>query len=633
MRIFYFLFILIVISISTALGAFFFIFHSQYIDFSPLQNYNPGRPTIILDDQGNEWARFQLDRREPILFEEIPEHLKQAFIAAEDHDFWSHAGISWKGIIRSFFINCYYGRIVQGASTITQQLVKLLFCDARKTLARKIKEQFIALIVEKQFSKEHIFQTYLNHVYFGCGIYGVEAACQRFWKKHASEISLDEAAVLAAVVKSPGQYCPLLFPLSTQKRRDIILHAMYQLGFIKQEEYETAKQKDLHLIDEKQIIVAPHLKETIRIFLEQLIGKDTLYSKGLIVQTTINKNIQICAQNQFNNQIKLVKDRLMHDIDGALICMHSKTGEIKALVGGANFKLSKFNRALQAKRQFGSIFKPIVFAAAINNGMSFADTEIDEPFCIEQGGYIWKPQNSSCQYEGQMTLARALCYSNNIITIKTLLKVGISNVIELAKKLHLSGSLPPYPSLALGCIDGTLKEAAGMFNVFANNGVYIEPHFIKWVKNQWGTKLWKQKIPQHQVLTSAVTGQVIKVLGLGMARKRMRQPDNWITCDSFGKTGTTNDCRTCWFCGATTTYTTALYLGCDDNQSMGKHVFAASTAFPIWLELNKCINHEKQKFSYDPSLKEIYIDSKTGKQYRTKINASIFSILIPKAYR
>jgi penicillin-binding protein 1A len=612
-------------------GALFFIVHNQRIDFSVLEHYNPGKPSIVLDDEGNEWARFQLDRREPVLLSEVPKHLISAFIAAEDHYFWSHNGVSWKGIIRSLLVNCYHGKIVQGASTITQQLVKLLFFDSRKTMSRKLKEQFFSLLVERQFSKEHILQTYLNHVYFGFGIYGIEAASRRFWGKSASELSLDQAALLAGIVKSPAQYCPLLYPLSAQKRRNIVLSSMKNLGFINDTQFDENKNQSVNLVVELKDNFAPHAKESIRVFLEHMFGKEKLYTGGLRIQTTLNKNIQKQANIQFNEHIIQVKESIASDIDGGLLCMHGKSGEIKALVGGFDYSVSQFNRALQAKRQFGSIFKTIVYAAALEAGMTFADTEVDEPFVFESNRQHWEPKNSTGEFEGEMTLARALSRSNNIITIKTLLNVGVQKVFDLAKKFHLPESMQPYPSLALGCFDGTLHEALGMFNVFANNGMYIEPHLIKWVKNEWGTKIWKKSVTKERVLSSEICGQVTKVLGIGMHRMRWRYPDEWVNCDAIGKTGTTNDCRTCWFCGATPTYTTALYLGCDDNQSLGKNIFPVRTAVPIWLGLNRIINHEKTSFSYDPSLKEILIDSRTG-QVQTKRTATAFTILVPEQY-
>lgn len=595
----------------TVLGMTFFVLSQKVVDLSILERYNPGKPTLVLDDQGKEWTRFQLDRRDPVSIVHLPHHIIDAFLAAEDHDFFNHAGISWRGIVRSTLINLYNGKIVQGASTITQQLVKLLFFDAQKTFERKFKEQCYAVLVEHQFTKEQILETYLNHVYFGSGIYGVEAAAQRFWGIPAQELSLEQAATLAATVQSPSRYCPVQYPLSAQRRRNVVLSCMNKLGCITREQYEQTVQAPLTLRPQDREELAPHLKESLRLFLEGLVGKEKLYAGGLKVQTTINQDMQRKIQRLFAQQVRTMRKTIDANIDGALISMEVKTGEIKALIGGADFASSKFNRAFQARRQMGSIFKPIIYAAAVEAGHSLADTDVDEPFEMIDNNRVWMPQNFSGDFEGRMTLARALSHSNNIVTIKTLLNIGCERVKALGEKFHLP-DLQPYPSLALGCIDITLKQGLASFNVFANNGMYVEPHYVLWVKDELGNKLYRYNVVQEQLMQPWVSGQVAKVLGLGMERMRQRLADRWIDSESIGKTGTTNECRTCWFVGATPALATAVYIGCDDNRSMGKQVFARKTAFPIWFGLHKEVGCHNKHFVYDQSLQELLIDLRSG---------------------
>jgi penicillin-binding protein 1A len=247
-------------------GALFFIVHNHAIDFSILGHYSGQKPSFLLDDEGNEWGKFQLDRRDPVDGALMPPHLINAFLAAEDWDFFVHNGISWKGIVRSVLVNVYYGRRAQGASTITQQLVKLLFFDSKKTFKRKIKEQLYALLVEQQFTKEQILQTYLNHVCFGCGIFGIEAASQRFWSKHAHELSIGEAATLAGIIRSPAHYCPLVYPLSAESRRNTVLLKMKNLGFISLQEYDDALAQVVEIKSNNYGMFAPHAKEMVRIF-------------------------------------------------------------------------------------------------------------------------------------------------------------------------------------------------------------------------------------------------------------------------------------------------------------------------------------------------------------------------------
>ena len=608
-------------------GFFFFLFRHPVVDFSILERYDQGKPSILLDDKGNEWGRFQIDKREPIHINQMSPHIVHAFIAAEDWDFFNHCGLSWRGIVRSLFVNLYYGRIVQGASTITQQLIKLLYFDPTRSFRRKFKEQFFTLMVERQFTKEQILETYLNHVYFGCGIYGVEAAAQRFWNKKIKDISIDQAATLAAVVCSPGNYCPLLYPLSSEHRRNIVLGKMKHLSLITDDEYTQAVQTPLSLESPDFFYSAPHLKETLRTWLEERFGKQRLYSGGLKIQTTLNSTIQREAQFAFKNHFKIIRQKVGGDIDGALITIERSTGEIKALVGGVDFSGSQFNRALQAYRQQGSVFKPVLYATALEHGMSLLDTAIDEPLKIKSGASFWEPRNHTRTFEGEMTLARALSYSNNIISIKTLLEVGVDKVINSAKKMHIKGQLNPYPSLALGCVDSTLFEVVGMFNVFANEGVYVEPHSVRWIKDEWGKKIYKKICKKESVVSSCVASQISKALTAGMERKR-KTTKHWIDSEAMSKTGTTNDSRTCWFAGSTPELTTALYVGSDDNRPMGQHVYPIHTAYPIWLALHKKIKTKSKQFTYDSSLKPVFVDWKTGKIVTNQSSPEVHSLLV-----
>lgn len=608
-------------------GFLFFLFRYPVIDFSTLERYDPGKPSILLDDQGKEWGRFQFDKREPVTIAQMPEHLIQAFVAAEDWNFFSHCGLSWRGILRSACVNLYQGRIVQGASTITQQLVKLLYCDQSRSFARKVKEQFFTVLVEKQFTKEQILETYLNHVYFGCGIYGVEAASQRFWNKKVQDISIDQAATLAAIVCSPGNYCPLLYPLSSEHRRNVVLGKMHHLGFISSDVFFQAKQTPLtlHFVDD--VTIAPHLKETLRTWLEEKFGKQQVYGGGLKIQTTLNTAIQMNAQRIVKKKFFKLRQKFGADIDGALITMDRSTGQIKALIGGVEFSGSQFNRALQARRQQGSVFKPLLYAAALEKGMSLLDTAIDEPLKIDTGGAVWEPRNHTRTFEGQMTLARALSYSNNIISVKILLQIGAGTVVDYARRCHLQGPLHPYPSLALGCVDSTLSEVVGMFNVFANGGVYVEPHYITWVKDRWGKKVYRADTKKQQVISHRVASQVGQALTIGLDRRR-EQASDWIDSAAMSKTGTTNDSRTCWFAGSTPEHTTALYVGCDDNRPMGKHVFPVHTAYPVWLALHKSISTDKKQFIFDPQLHPVFVDFRTGKIQARQTNNEIHPLLV-----
>ncbi len=296
-----------------------------------------------------------------------------------------------------------------------------------------------------------------------------------------------------------------------------------------------------------------------------------------------------------------------------MIVLDVKTGALKALVGGFDFTSSKFNRATQACRQMGSIFRPIIYAAALEHGMTFADVEIDEPIQIEQNNAIWSPKNFDSTFRGPLTRAYALAHSNNVVTIKTLLETGFDPVITLAQRMRLPGPLNPYPSLALGCVDATLEQAAGMFNVFANDGIYVKPHYLLWVKDRWGKKIFKQSFEKERIIAPRINSQVVKVLRIGIERSREWFKDQWIEGEAMSKTGTTNESRTCWYMGSTPSFTTAIYVGCDDNQSLGKTVYSSRTVLPLWLNFNRAAPSPIKNFSYDPSLSEIVINELTGR--------------------
>ncbi len=615
-----------ILGFSAALGILFYSAEQPWVDFSVLEHYNPGKPSILLDDQGNEWGRFEFDKREIIRYDQLPPCVIQAFIAAEDWQFFSHNGLSIKGIIRSIIKNLMRGKRAEGASTITQQLVRLLFFENQKKFTRKIKEQILAIVVERQFTKQQILETYLNHIYLGAGIYGVEAACQRFWGISVKECTPDKAAVLASIVRYPRKYCPLYNPKASEGRRNLILHNMLKLGFLSPQEYETAKQQPVSCVTHQQHSLGAHIKETMRVFLEETFGKKRLYTGGLKIQTTINRRMQYQAEKVFNRHMALMHTQFSPDLEGAFVCIEGTTGAIKALIGGCDFNASQFNRALQARRQMGSSFKPLVFAQALKEGKRFTDIEIDEPITLLQGGQEWSPGNANRKFQGPMTLAHALSRSNNIVTIKAYLEANAQHIVELAKSCGLQPH-HDYPSLSLGCLEATPLETVCMMNIFANQGTFVEPYSIVWVKDQWGNKLYRSTQHKKQILLPFIADQVAKVLTLRIEQARKRAPHLFAPCDALGKSGTTNDSRTTWYVGSTPRYTTGVYVGYDDNRSLG-NVYGSRTAFPIWRDFNEVIKQKPENFTFDHRLEEITINSITGEPCAASA-AQAVTILVP----
>ncbi len=588
-------------------GFVFFFMTNRWLDLSALEQSAPGRPSILLDDEGVEWARFQLDKREPVALAALPDHLIKAFLAAEDHQFFVHHGISIRGVLRSLVTNIRHLRYVQGASTITQQLVRLFFVSNERTLWRKIREQLLSLLIEKQFSKEQILEAYLNHVYFGAGIYGVQAVAQRFWGVSVGDLTVSQSALLAGVLPSPQRYSPLYRERLALERRNIVLKRMLSCGFISQKVYADACKEPVALKRPAEVF-APYVREMIRRTLEEQFDRQTLYTGGLVIQTTLNRKAQAEAERTFKRHITQLHG-VEPKLDGALVCLDNGTAAIKALVGGYDYGVSQWNWATQAIRQMGSMFKPIVYTVALEQGKEFSDTSVDEPLvAIGQ----WAPQNVTHSFEGTVTLAHALALSHNIIPVKLLLEMGVEKIIACAKKLHLPGPFPPYPSLALGCTECSPLQAAALFNIFANRGVYTEPYSIEWIKNEWGQKIWKHYPRTEQVIPWSISSEVLQALRVVGDHLKERMPDRWISGDAAGKTGTTNDNRTCWFAGVTPTHSTVVCLGRDDNKPMERKIFSMWHALPLWLDFNGHIEDSSKNFFFDPQLRRMVVNRYSG---------------------
>jgi 1A family penicillin-binding protein len=590
-------------------GTYYFIHHSE-VYFSRLKPAHH-QDSVLLDDEGVVWARFQLDNRGNVSIVQMPKHLIHAFIATEDRQFYDHIGISWYGIIRSLFYNTIYRRFAQGASTITQQLVRLLLGDTTKTLQRKIKEQLFAIIIEQQFSKNQILEMYFNHLYFGCGIYGVSAAARRFWNKKPEDLTIDESAILAGIVKNPSKYCPLTQSLNSLQRRNTVLSCMVQAGFISTNEMETLQALPLSTTqDDTNLCCAPHARDAIRQQLEEIIGLHMLYTAGLTIKTTLNRSMQQHAQLCFKTSLEQLRIQVHKSLDGALVCIKNNTGEIKAMVGGYDYATSQFNRATQAHRQLGSIFKPILYTIGLEQNMSLSQIEHDEPIRIVDHNKIWEPRNLTRRFDGPMTRARALISSNNIIAVKTALSIGTQLIAQKAQECGLPPQ-KPYASLALGCIDATPTEAAGMFNVLVNKGYYVVPYFVQWVKDANGSTIWQVHNHPTPIFSWTSCSSIIHLLGQAVGHWINYLKTMPLLCASTGKTGTTNDARNCWFVGATPSYTTSVYLGTDDHSALD-NIYGIKSAFPLWLSFNRSINQPVSNFNYDPHLKPVIIDTITG---------------------
>lgn len=612
---------LIAIFASILIGSMTVLLEKNWIDLSALDSYKVSKPSIVFDDTGDVLCKFELDRRPPVPYRQLPDGVVKAFIAAEDHNFFNHAGISLRGIVRSFLVNVYHRRVVQGASTITQQLARLMFLSHERTWYRKIREIFLAFQLEHQLSKEQILELYLNNVYFGHGIYGIDAASRRIWNKSFDQLTIDEAATLAATAASARKYSPLNSLTNAQRRRNIILRSMQKLGFITTEEFDAAIKVQLST---NQYIngnpIRLYLQEWLRNWAENKWGKDILYNGGLKIKTTINKDMQEKAEKIFNQKIQQLRQRMGPSLNGGMMSITPETGAIKIMIGGYDFKQSQFNRAFQAIRQMGSSFKPLLYALAVKAGVTMDSVFVDEPFQMKMpSGQLWEPVNWYNQFKGAMTLAQALTISCNIIAIKLFLKIGPAYVVPWARQFGISRNLNEYPSSALGTAEVTVEENVAAFNVFANNGVYVKPYMIEWVKDEYGNKLWETTTYKYRILDSIINSKMVNALSQRMILAKRQSPNDWIDAEAIGKSGSTNGAATTWFVGATPTLTTAIYVGRDDNKPMGNQLLASRTTFPIWADFYKSLTFLKKHFYKDPSLREYPINWITG-QPTTNLN-------------
>jgi penicillin-binding protein 1A len=581
----YWLFYFFVAFCATACGAFFFHITHTLLDEQPLDKFNTARPTILLDTNGIEWARLTRVHADPVSFGRLPSTLINAIVATEDRSFFSHHGISLRDIIRSILVNLKAGGVRQGASTITQQLVKLTYFDQRRVFSRKLSEQYYALLLELQLSKEEIFERYVNSIYYGCGIYGIAAACKAFWNISVEELTLAQSALLAGIICSPSRYCPLINAERAHERQKITLSRMRALGMITAEEYASACIDSTTTCTPPPPCCAPHFRETMRGELEKILGKDRLYSEGFIVQTTLDRKKQEDSVRAFESMLKKLHAEVDPFLDGAAITLELHTGAIRAAIGGYSYQKSQFNR-LHAQRQIGSLIKPLIFGAALAEGLSLDDIVIDEPFVHASGGRIWRPKNVNNKFVGPLTRAQALARSNNICAIKTYQEAGHTACATLCNNAGLSVPKEPFLAFALGCIDRNLETITSALALFGQRGLYQKPYFIEWIRDWSGNKIYVHRAEPPYPVLSPTNAELIKDVLKKIPARRCALYGYTPIAGSWGKTGTTNDARNIWFCGGTTTHTTGVYLGRDDNKPLSKQVLASQSAFPVWYAMS-----------------------------------------------
>jgi len=677
-------------------------------DVRELKNFQPSTVTLMYSDQNKLIAELYLEKRIIVPLNTIPTQLKQAALAVEDANFYYHIGIDPKAIFRAFLTNLKAGHIVEGGSTITQQLSKTLFLSRERSLVRKIKEAILSVRMELIFSKDEILEIYLNQIYYGHGSYGVEAAARTYFGKHVQDLTLDECALIAALPKAPNNYSPYRNSKRARSRRNHVIRRMAQEGFIQRHEAEEAMKKEFKLGEITNMLnKAPYFVEYIRQQLMTLYGRNKVYRSGLKVYTTLNIEKQVIAQNVTKKNLRIadkrygyrgplgtintslpeetlqeslrqinkfeegvapkkgtiikgyvkalrkdyvnvligngegiidlkdmawarepnievdgrwarindasealkVGDKIMvkvlgisqsdsflslaleqePEVESALISVEPETGHIKSMVGGYNFSKSQFNRAVQAVRQPGSVFKPIVYATAISKGLSPASIIIDSPIIFKEKDHSfdkWKPVNFEEKFYGPTPLRKALANSRNIVTVKLLQQLGTRSVIQMAKNLGINSRLENNLSIALGSSGVSLYELVSAYSSFANHGTRIKPQGIRHIVNRNGETLFTETREKSQPISSGMA-QIITSLLQSVVKEGTAKKVRSLGRPTAGKTGTTNNYVDAWFLGYTPKLLTGVWVGKDNDEPLGTNETGSRAAIPIWLEYMK----------------------------------------------
>lgn len=680
----------LVVAMILAGGTGVYLVTRELPEIYSLKDYRPNVVTTIYADDGTSVAEFFRERRIVVPTDRIPKLLVQAFVAAEDSRFYEHEGLDYLGIIRAMYKNIMAAGIVQGGSTITQQVAKSLLLTPERSITRKIREAILAYRMERYLSKDEILYLYLNQIYLGHSAYGVEAAAQTYFGKHVEELNLAECAMLAGLPQAPSRYSPHKHPDRAKERQAYVLNRLVDDGHITVQQGKQALATPVKIKGraERNIGKAPYFAEHIRRYLEEKYGEDMLYHQGLQVYTTANVAFQQAAQKALRKGLQDLDKRqgyrgpLAHlegkhidtyfldlkesenleplkegdivkgvigsaprgekrfrvnlnggsgvlpfenaswirrdpgealkvgdlilvrlqgrdqrtgewklfleqepEVQGALFCLENATGFVKAMVGGYDFNSSQFNRAVQARRQPGSAFKPIIYAAALDKGYSPATIIIDSPviYSDDQSDRVWKPKNYKETFYGPTLFRTALILSRNVVTIKIVTDVGVDYVIDYARRLGISSPLTRDLSLALGSSALSLLELTRAFSVFPNQGELVQPIFVTKVMDREGRLLEEHKPQREKVMEpdtafvmSHLLQEVVKY-GTGWRARALGRPVG-------GKTGTTNDQKDAWFVGFSPSMVAGVWVGFDNERELGSLETGARAASPIWVD-------------------------------------------------
>ncbi|MFN0117097.1 MAG: PBP1A family penicillin-binding protein, partial [Elusimicrobiota bacterium] len=569
-------------------------------------------PELITELSGPEKIR-----REPTNWEEIPLNLSHAVIAAEDKRFYTHWGIDVKAIARAALVNIKSGSKIQGGSTITQQLAKNLFLTQKRTFSRKIAEAWLALYIDLRLTKEKILTLYLNQIYMGqdgfISVAGIKSAAHHYFSKELKDLTLSECAILAGLIRSPFRYNPIEQPLKAKLRRDNVLKAMLKENLISQTDFEKALAEgiEIHLGRSEKNTTSEFdffSAEVVRNLLPRY-REEMLFRYGLKIYTTVDPVLQSLASITAQTS----------PLENAIVSLDIETGKVLALVGGKDFKKSQFNRATQAKRQPGSVFKPFVYGAALEQGMTPASIVQDRLRAYrDQNKKIWAPQNFDRVYHGSVTIRQALTYSYNASTLDIAEKIGIDTFIKFAKRCGIKSPITPNLASALGASETNLLEITAAYAPFANGGMRVEPYLVTSIADYEGqtieinSPIRSEALDQNiAFILSSMLESVIKT-GTGKSLKTF----GWTT-PTAGKTGTTNKGKDAWFIAYTKKQITGVWVG--DDHAKALQLSGASHALPLWAHfMTKAFqDYPHENFSEPSGIVRLKVDPTTGEKARS----------------
>ncbi|MEO5360656.1 MAG: PBP1A family penicillin-binding protein [Nitrospirota bacterium] len=567
-------------------GGFVFYSMSDLPKVQLLETYIPFESTFLYTADGAELAEFYLERRKFVSFYKIPKHVKNAFIAVEDAHFYTHHGIDFFRTVAAFISNVRAGDTVQGGSTITQQLAKMLFLTPEKTLSRKVKEAAISMQIEGRYKKDEILAFYLNQAYFGARAYGIEAAAQTYFGKKTEDLNIAEAAMLAALPKAPSVYSPFKDPKKALIRRNLALKSMRERGFIDSDTYDASSKEPVPAYVYRKKYTAPYFVEYIRNIMEHKFG-DRLYTAGFRIYTTLDLKLQKKAERAVVNGSAALARAGMPAVEVSLIAIDIHTGAVRAMVGGTNYQKSQFNRATQAMRQTGSTFKPIVYLTAFKNGYTPDSTVEDKEvtYSSYDGGQEWTPHNYSRRFYGRVTLRTALSKSLNAATVSLANTVGMDKVIATARSIGVTSNIYPHLPAAIGVSEMTLLELTYAYTTFAN-GKRFDPMVYEKITDRYNIKIEDNAPKGIQAIDPANVAKMRDVLnavvteGTSIAAKSLNRP-------VYGKTGTTDGYKDAWFIGFDDELTVGVWVGRDNNRPIGDEMSGSHAALPIWINFMK----------------------------------------------